>query len=864
MTETTKITMVETSKKNEDALIGKMLTKLSYSYKAEQKEVITITPNGVLMGEHDEGIQKVLLVMAAENDATSKYFALYRSNASLIDERAGNQRSFYGFARQENGIGGSSIAITETEAFFDENRISVELGGESEMLVAVMTEANFQKYKDGQMIDLSEVDWWKPGYSTVSGVRKGDGVYIPMAMSRLVVLQNMGFELSAYYKAVKGKDGFLSFEPGKVVNRVNLASSSGTKIDIAPGAKFVRKQKKAYKVHDEDDLTKTKKVFSDIYVLLNEFGVEVNIEHAQDFTMHTLEELLLPLFALDGKITIAQREQLLHRLATDGIAFMDAVYAKSIGIKLSGMQFRFTPVGKGLMLIVPGLKKLSGMDILLFDGCIKGDIGVYIQNNDMDFSVLNKTRRVEEENTMKISRQILTAIGNKPMFDGLTKSTKKILRSLYNFDEKALKQFIGFCEEALEEETEETIIEIDNMTVELFMTNPTEFLKSAANEKKLVSLLDATAKKLINGRSLYLEDASIKHMAVDPYTILRFMKQGWLSAVRQSDDNVIGVRRNHLIVSILQNNVFSMEHKKAFLGRYPFLQNLEGRIVNDDGLSAFYDFETERYYEKAFAQGYFQGVAIYSLWDMNPEGQSGADFDGDTTVYSTNPVITDNFDNHTLFLDYSLVEQETATGTEIVLVEGCPFSDSKQTELARIVSAEQAEYLEAHDVSYANGKFLFPAVMGADETLKGIFADAMANHSMVNLEGNDIGRFTNIGASVMSLRSYLSDKMAEVGFEMQNMLLAEDFVTLVALNEAYASLKKEMEGYDKLSILIACAIRWEIDKAKHGGAYRSHLPFLEIFDGFKKGDVIKQKALESYEDRFDISLERLMYGIKSR
>jgi hypothetical protein len=154
--------------------------------------------------------------------------------------------------------------------------------------------------------------------------------------------------------------------------------------------------------------------------------------------------------------------------------------------------------------------------------------------------------------------------------------------------------------------------------------------------------------------------------------------------------------------------------------------------------------------------------------------------------------------------------------------------------------------------------------MGADETLKGIFADAMANHSMVNLESNDIGRFTNIGASVMSMRSYLSDKMTEVGFEMQNMLLAEDYVTLVTLNEAYASLKKEMEGYDKLSILIACAIRWEIDKAKHGGAYRSHLPFLEIFDGFKKGDVIKQKALESYEDRFSISLERLMYGVKSR
>jgi hypothetical protein len=140
--------------------------------------------------------------------------------------------------------------------------------------------------------------------------------------------------------------------------------------------------------------------------------------------MHTLEELLLPLFALDGKITIAQQKQLLHRLATDGIAFMDVAYAKSIGIKLSGMQFRFTPVGKGLMLIVPGLKKLSGMDILLFDGCIKGDIGVYIQNDDLDFAVLNKTRRVEEENTMKISRQILS-YRQQAMFAGLTKSTER-------------------------------------------------------------------------------------------------------------------------------------------------------------------------------------------------------------------------------------------------------------------------------------------------------------------------------------------------------------------------------------------------------------------------------------------------------
>jgi hypothetical protein len=114
--------------------------------------------------------------------------------------------------------------------------------------------------------------------------------------------------------------------------------------------------------------------------------------------------------------------------------------------------------------------------------------------------------------------------------------------------------------------------------------------------------------------------------------------------------------------------------------------------------------DTERYYEKAFAQGYFQGVAIYSLWDMNPEGQSGADFDGDTTVYSTNPVITDNFDNHTLFLDYSLVEQETATGTEIVLVEGCPFSDGKETERAHHL-CRTSGILGSAVLSYANGKF---------------------------------------------------------------------------------------------------------------------------------------------------------------
>ena len=55
---------------------------------------------------------------------------------------------------------------------------------------------------------------------------------------------------------------------------------------------------------------------------------------------------------------------------------------------------------------------------------------------------------------------------------------------------------------------------------------------------------------------------------------------------------------------------------------------------------------------------------------------------------------------------------------------------------------------------------------------------------------------------------------------------------------------------------MAAAIRWEIDKAKHGGAFMDHLPFLHLMvDGAEDREEVKE-----IEDKFGISLTRLLYG----
>ena len=156
----------------------------------------------------------------------------------------------------------------------------------------------------------------------------------------------------------------------------------------------------------------------------------------------------------------------------------------------------------------------------------------------------------------------------------------------------------------------------------------------------------------------------------------------------------------------------------------------------------------------------------------------------------------------------------------------------------------------------------FPEELSDERELKELMADIMAKAACHTLSGNDIGRYTNINATIMALIENLQASRQEIIAMAQYIAtlprtqeVAADLAQLIEQNNR---LKQEIAGYKKLTLLMACGIRWEIDKAKHGGAYHKHLPFFNLFDPEKKNADIE--AVRQMETSFGISLERLLVG----
>ena len=241
--------------------------------------------------------------------------------------------------------------------------------------------------------------------------------------------------------------------------------------------------------------------------------------------------------------------------------------------------------------------------------------------------------------------------------------------------------------------------------------------------------------------------------------------------------------------------------------------------------------------------GYIQGVAIYSIWDMNAEGQSGADYDGDLTVVTKNPHIVNNLSPSDLFLDYSIIEQED--GTETVL-DGCPFPGS-DFDLASLVRPAELKWMREHDVVLSRGGISGPAELSNTPNWVNLVAGLSARVARATLVSNDIGRLTNISLTISHIVSMLKATHSQ--------LLA---VTELDVEPAVSAIRQEIAGYNKLNMLLAVAIRWEVDKAKHGGAYMKKMPFLEALL-----DKVELDELIEFENKYGISLQRLVLGVKS-
>lgn len=803
------------------------------------KEVIDINGNPltsmILSSDRSLTDNPILTFIETENP-DSKFYATVASNSGLLDRKAFPTKEYKGIAKQIDTSNGVNYEFVDT-LVHDARGVEVTIKGANYTDMTVISIAEneivyntaFDYY---EIKDMSKATFWEPGYATSSQTRKGELVAKKSNISYADYFKQIGFDIRAFETEKNGRIHIKSID--KMSKRVKQTASSSRPRTFFKGFKLEEIKEVPFDNMGEKEIAR--------HLIFKKGHYDAEILIIPGFFVKQKVKSVLPKFD-NNQIEIVDDEFYVTRDAVDGSHMVDREFALKHGmaddndVLRSGEQFRWGQAIKGLMLVVPGLKDKLGVDIVLADGGIKGDpIPGFIEGN-MDFAVLNRVREDELNSALNLSRQVTSYNQNEKLIKGLEKDTNALIDKVLDFDDSSIRDFLKIKDFDIESEEE---INVDQLTTRLYSTGQNVFMKSHTMKKKLSDLLRSSLQRFSNGSSLYLKEASYKHMVVDPYAIVHYLAEGILGINKEeiSDIDKLGIAPNHVVTSekVMIDGIesFQLNTKKGYAFRFPFLHSHEGRILNlDDNI--FIDLDTKEFYEWYVKKGHAQGLIFYSLWDMEPESQGGADFDGDYTGYTTNPHIVDNIEVQPSFLDYSIVNNK--------LESGCPFTGEGK-DLHVFLDEKDIEFIKDNDITIEGGGVSAPAELSNTDdwiNLIGKLGSYLARHT---LEGNEIGRFTNISLSICQIISELENR---IDYYSQN----------EELKDVISSLKTEKEGYERLNYFLAIAIRWEVDKAKHGGAYFNKMPFL-----YALIDIPEIQDVINLEKTYNISLQRLLYGSK--
>ena len=787
------------------------------------------------------------------DDIKSEYFSQYSVSTGMLDAHLNKEH--VQAARIESNDGRSEVAYINKEMLVDRESIAVEADGASATEVYVVDKNDLGLIGDSMHLDqktreknsysgrfedvIGKAEVWKVGARSASQTRQGSLVLIPENKTYVEHMTELKFFIDSYAKPVSATETTVSTS---IQSRLKMAASSGKLLDLFGDLEFVSVEDHKFSGFGSDVIVGKN------YKFANADGEIINkLVLREDFEVKLKQEIIAPNFlttanGTQSKIEILKAVETFIKPATDGSMYADGKLMASLGVN-NDLQVRVTPVIKGMMNMVNNLKRDLGFDFVYFGGAVKGDPAPYFTNSNVELFVLGEARKQLEpkENYLMLSNQLAREIEklNPLALDVLEEQSETILRRAFNQDIEALKIFVGLEAEhgnTLEEE-EQRLLDEENMTAELFYRNAENFMKSSGFMKRLADFIRKSTQTVENAGRYYTPDASFRHMVSDVYEVVRHMAKGRMAFDSTKSDDMKGIAPGHVVGSRLVNGKFDVDTRKAILGRFPMLHHLEIQVVNNTP-SLFLDKDSENNYRGQMMQGRHQGVLYYSLYDMTAEGQSGADYDGDETTDIRFEALTSLVSPSPKYLDYSYLDGE--------LVEGVPWKEDNFTKLKDIVAGGQhtVDMLENIGVVYNEGTFTMANETLQDETVQGIVYETIVKLDGMNNGTNNIGRFTNINSAVLELITLMEEKRDEV--------IEKGDTTIVSLINA------EIQGYKKLNFLIAAAIRWEIDKAKHGGQFYEEMTFLGAFLNAKESG--KLGTIKGLEQRYGVKLMRLFKG----
>lgn len=525
----------------------------------------------------------------------------------------------------------------------------------------------------------------------------------------------------------------------------------------------------------------------------------------------------------DEFVTLDAAKIPFKRNATDGLVFADATVQFALnaefGKLVSSEQVRITPATKGLVVFVPGLKDMCGHDLLAFESATKGDYRTLLRTNpdfkvEFRIAITGKNAKDDKKKT-NIPYQMIQTIFDGSHVDALKQKLDVEIEEafkVYDSPEKlaeylgtkTLEIFDGVAEDELTEEQRESI---DNTLVSMF-TNffyAGDFvMEDPYFKKRILDIIENMLKAWTRG-SMPVE-GHYRFMVTDVYGVMKSYMQGRKDLINNKEESAfidedgdiivpshVGIPANH-VVMVDDEDKYFLDGQKIMFNRNPKISSKETAVGKAIIMKEY--FEGRKKYPFAF-----NNLVMFSCHDFLAVKQGGADFDGDKSHASRDKVMLDAYKEEPALLDLTMMKDGT-------LVEGCPFQPKTLAEYDFYGHKYRADVVV--DGVQFNDEF---KVTFTDADYNMDFARKMHELSKVfvlrSLDPNAIGQLTNFATKILAAISRLQWCLAN------NVDVDSEELTDFVRSEYEEEIEKMKLMVDKLRLLQG----WEIDKAKHGGAF---------------------------------------------
>lgn len=585
-------------------------------------------------------------------------------------------------------------------------------------------------------------------------------------------LEKLGHNFLAY---AKEKDGRMVIDVSKAATRFGLSGTSSIPSRLLKFGKEIIE-------HKNGDISIVGGPFSirvveDPYVVIKEGQYMAFDKINKEFRTFDASEHPITLTAGDGNLYYNER--------------VYNALSEEFGVKVGACQVRITPFSKGLAVYIPNLEKYFDEDIVILKSSCKGNYKYIIEDHDVVFRIVlfNKPGYLKKK-YVNLPYQFvhIMKLSTEDMIKLVEPHLKRVADMLE--DPALIGEYLGLeslnnINDLSESDQEDLLNKTLVSTLAQFVYYAPFTYKDAHMKRLVLKTLKDLVKEWSYG-SIPVE-GNYRFMVHDPYPILEALaSRGTKNEKRDSEGRLL-VREDRGLkagtVFMMERDGYHIKRGKVALFRNPAITKGEAALVTC---------AAPQNYVQATARGAFENVVVMSLHDFNTVRQGGADFDGDTTLPLDNPIIVEAVEKvnkvKPAILDLYFEERDG----QIVFGEGCPWESNLG------MNFDYAFYKEEY----------------GDKTKHEIY-ELMKEFVVRNMKPNKIGFMTNIATK-------LADAVRAMGYRLK-----EENLSNSEKKELIMKIKKFESWIDLLRLVQG----WEIDRAKHGGAYedelRMQLDFIE-------------------------------------